>query len=114
MRCAYEEIELMRAGDEPEPRAYPIQIVQFGKDLTLIALTSEVVVDYSLRLKRELGGDSAVWIAGYSNGYFGYIPSKRVLEEGGYEAAPWMPEIEERIVGKVHQMVRVLRQDTGR
>jgi hypothetical protein len=30
-------------------------VIQFGNDLTLIVLAGEVVVDYSLRLKRELG-----------------------------------------------------------
>jgi len=42
-----------------------------------------VVVDYSLRLKRELAGP-AVWVAGYSNEVMAYIPSLRVLREGGY------------------------------
>ena len=64
--------------------SYPIQVVRFGKDLTLVALAGEVVVDYALRFKRELPGP--VWVAGYSNDVFGYVPSRRVLEEGGYEA----------------------------
>ena len=34
--------------------AYPVQVLQFGNDLTLIALAGEVVVDYGLRLKREI------------------------------------------------------------
>ncbi len=86
---------------------YPVQIVQFGQDLALIALGTEVVVDYSLRLKRELGDRGpAIWVAGYSNVYSGYIPSKRVLLEGGYEAQsrPWKPELEEGIVAKVHEL----------
>jgi hypothetical protein len=75
-----------------------------------VALGSEVVVDYSLRLKRELGGDAAVWVAGYSNDYTGYIPSLRVLKEGGYEAqAGWADTVEERIVGKVHELYRRLK-----
>ena len=88
---------------------YPVQVVQFGNDLTLIALASEVVVDYSLRLKLELtrANGPAVWVAGYSNVYAGYIPSRRVLVEGGYEAAsrPWDVSLEERIVSKVHELV---------
>lgn len=86
---------------------YPVQIVQFGQDLSLIALGNEVVVDYSLRLKRELGKSGpSIWVAGYSNVYDGYIPSKRVLLEGGYEAKsrPWKPELEERIIAKVHEL----------
>ncbi len=90
-----------------EPASYPVQVLQFGKDLSLIALANEVVVDYSLRLKSELGDrGSEIWVAGYSNGYDGYIPSKRVLEEGGYEAQsrPWKPSLEERIISKTHSL----------
>lgn len=104
LRCALEHIPLERSGDTPARRDYPIQVVQFGDDLTLVALASEVVVDYSLRLKRELAGEAAIWAAGYSNGYFGYIPSLRVLQEGGYEAHPWLPETEEQIIAKVKQL----------
>ncbi|MEZ6076579.1 MAG: hypothetical protein R3C56_13250 [Pirellulaceae bacterium] len=63
-----------------------------------------------MRLKRELtqSNGPAAWIAGYSNVSAGYIPSKRVLLEGGYEAnsRPWKPTLEERIVGKVHELVK--------
>lgn len=89
--------------------AYPVQVVQFGNDLMLVALGSEVVVDYARRLKFELTTENGptVWIAGYSNVYDGYIPSRRVLLEGGYEAEsrPWKPNLEELIVGKVHELV---------
>lgn len=100
------------SGKEPFP--YPVQLLQFGGDLSLITLGNEVVVDYSLRLKKELGDrGTAIWVAGYSNSYSGYIPSQRVLLEGGYEAVsrPWKPELEERIVAKVHeQFERVMRK----
>jgi hypothetical protein len=97
--------------DEPDrPNfPYPVQVVRFGTDLCIVALGSEVVIDYSLRLKRELDKPDgpAIWVAGYSNVYSGYIPSRRVLLEGGYEAEsrPWKPELEERIVGKVHELL---------
>src|SRR5262249_30357698 len=61
---------------------YTIQVIRLG-DLTLVALAGEVVTDYALRLKRELGGD--VWVAGYSNDLCSYIPSARMYKEGGYE-----------------------------
>ena len=99
------------SSDRPD-FAYPVQVFRFGSDLMLIALGTEVVVDYSLRLKRELSKPDgpAIWVAGYSNVYSGYIPSRRVLLEGGYEARsrPWKPSLEERIVGKVHELVERL------
>lgn len=98
---------------------YPIQVVRFGDDLTFVALSGETCVDYSLRLKREFSGPGALWVAGYSNDILAYIPSKRVLHEGGYEAYralmywsnPLHPDkfadsIEERIIAKVREMLK--------
>ena len=100
----------------------PIQTIQFGDQLTLIALPGETCVDYALRLKAELGKPhlpGRVWVAGYSNDVFAYIPSRRVLLEGGYEAGdsmkyfttvlqhgPFAQNIEERIVNKVHELLK--------
>ena len=109
LRTAYEEVALDYAKPRPA-HAYPVQVIRFGADLTLVALGSEVVVDYSLRLKKELAGAAAVWIAGYSNDYNGYIPSRRVLKEGGYEAkAGWAESVEERVVAKVHELYARLK-----
>jgi neutral ceramidase len=110
IRAAYEEVELEYAKSDRPKHRYPVQVIKLGGDLTMVALGSEVVVDYSLRLKRELAGEAAVWVAGYSNDYTGYIPSLRVLREGGYEAqAGWAESVEERIVGKVHELHRRLK-----
>jgi neutral/alkaline ceramidase-like enzyme len=117
---------LLKEADENgkirETYSYPIQVLQFGSDLTLVALAGETVVDYSLRLKRELA-QMPLWVAGYSNDVFAYIPSQRVLLEGGYEGVGAMrysalpgafqPNVEEKIVGKVHAMVMRLRADAG-
>jgi hypothetical protein len=50
----------------------------------MVFLPGEVVVDYALRLKRELDG-RRLWINAYANDAPCYIPSERVLREGGYE-----------------------------
>jgi hypothetical protein len=42
------------------------------------------MVDYSLRAKREFPAENLV-VAGYCNDVSGYIPSLRILREGGYE-----------------------------
>ena len=109
VRAAYEEIELDYAKSGRAPHDYPVQVIKNGKDLTLITLGSEVVVDYSLRFKREFAGAAGVWVAGYSNDYTGYVPSLRVLKEGGYEAAAgWAESVEDRIADKVHELYRKL------
>jgi hypothetical protein len=94
---------------------YPIQVWQFGKSLKMVILGGELVVDYSLRLK-ALYGWTNTWVAGYSNDVFAYIPSLRVLKEGGYEGGGAMipygqpgafhPAVEETIVDKVEQLVK--------
>ena len=97
---------------------YPIQVIQFGDDLTMIAMAGEVVVDYSLRLKAELPGPP-LWVAGYSNDVFGYLPSVRILKEGGYEGGgamlytqlpgPFAPSVEKCVMDKVHELVKKVR-----
>jgi hypothetical protein len=110
--------ELERNGTLRGTYPYPVQVWQFGPGLTFVALGGEVVVDYSLRLKKELGA-GRTWIAGYTNDVMAYIPSLRVLKEGGYEGggamayyglpAPWGPRVEEMIVAKVHNLVQRVR-----
>ena len=105
VRFALEEVTLDYADAKRASHDYPVQVLKLGSDLTLVALGSETVVDYSLRLKRELAGPAPVWMAGYSNDYCGYIPSLRIQKEGGYEAAAgWAETVEDKIVGKVHEL----------
>jgi len=106
---------LNRRGRLPAGYPCPVQVWRIGNSVTLVPLAGEVVVDYSLRLKRELG-PSRTWVAGYSNDVFAYIPSLRVLNEGGYEGegamiyygqpGPFAYTVEETIVGQVHRLVR--------
>ncbi|HMF12345.1 MAG TPA: hypothetical protein VKE94_08565, partial [Gemmataceae bacterium] len=62
----------------------PIGVWQFGEDLTLVGLSGEVVVDYVALLEKALG-PNRLWPTAYCNDVFGYLPSARVLSEGGYE-----------------------------
>jgi hypothetical protein len=77
------------AGRPPRAVAYPVQAVRWNDDLALLALGGEVVVDYALRLKREFPKENLI-VAGYSNDVMCYIPSLRVLKEGGYESVDSM------------------------
>lgn len=93
---------------------YPVQLWRLGSDLKWVLLGGEVVVDYSLRLKKELGL-SNTWVTAYANDVMAYIPSRRILAEGGYEGSDsmiyyaqpttWAPEVEELIVREVHRQV---------
>ncbi|OWK36302.1 membrane-bound dehydrogenase [Fimbriiglobus ruber] len=90
--------------------SYPVQTWAFGDSLAMVHLAGEVVVDYSRRLKAELDG-RRVWTTAYANAAPCYIPSERVLKEGGYEGggamwaydqpAPFAPGLEDKIVAAV-------------
>lgn len=94
---------------------YPVQLWKVGTDLQWVTLGGEVVVDYSLRLKKELG-PTRTWVAGYTNDVMAYIPSARVLKEGGYEGGGamvyyglptiWGAEVENVLVNGVHQLLK--------
>jgi neutral ceramidase len=93
----------------PTSYPYPISLWQIGADLNLVALGGEVVVDYSLRIKGKM--PKATFVAGYAHDVMAYIPSYRVLKEGGYEGggamvyyglpAIWADQVEENIVDEV-------------
>jgi hypothetical protein len=107
--------ELKETGKIRSTYEYPVQVIKFGSDWTVVTLGGEVVVDYSFRIEKELGGGN-VTVAGYSNDVFGYVPSRRVLEEGGYEAGgamlwgslpgPFASNVEEKIIGKVMELAK--------
>jgi hypothetical protein len=102
-----------RDGELSSTYSYPIQAWRLGDDVSWLFLGGEVVVDYALRLKAELGGKNT-WVASYANDVMGYIPSRRVLVEGGYEGglarfpyglpAIWDPDVEWQIVRAVHRI----------
>lgn len=108
--------KLRTQGDAALRYAYPVQAWALG-NLSWIALGGEVVVDYSFRLRRELGDN--VWVFGYSTDVMAYIPSERVLREGRYEGdtsmvpygqpGPWSPGLEDQIVGKARELVTQTR-----
>jgi len=71
---------------------HPLALWQFGKDLTLVALSGEVVSGYVPLLQRALGA-GRLWIAGYSNEVDGYLPDATMVAEGGYEARGLVADI---------------------
>lgn len=109
--------KIEKDGQLDQTYPYPIQIVGFGDQVRLVVLGGEVVVDYSNRLRREFDRLD-LWVAGYANDVMAYIPSVRVLKEGGYEGASsmvyyglptvWSEQVEEQIVSTVHRLIQQL------
>jgi neutral ceramidase len=106
-----------RDGHLSESYPYPVQSWRLGNGPTWVTLGGEVVVDYALTLKQQWP-DSSLWVAGYANDVMAYIPSLRVLKEGGYEGggsmvyyghpSPWNDEVEARILKEVGRQIREL------
>lgn len=83
---AAKHLAMLERGEKiPPALPYSVQVWHYGKDLLTINLPGEVVVDYSLRFKREFD-PARTWVNSYTNDVPCYIPSQRVWEEGGYEA----------------------------
>jgi hypothetical protein len=108
-RRAKRFLERLEAGEEiPKAVDYPLATWVFDDDLAMVFLAGEVVVDYAVRLKRELDA-TRLWINAYSNEVAGYIVSKRLLAEGGYETesypTPLEPETEDQLVSAVRGLL---------
>lgn len=119
-RWASRHLKALQAGQAFEKTyPYPVQAWLLGGKQLWISLGGEVVVDYSLALKKALGNE--IWVTGYANDVMAYIPSLRVLDEGGYEgntsmivygmpAARWAPDIEELVTSAALKLAKKVRE----
>lgn len=103
---------------------YPVQMWRLG-DQTIVALGGEIVIDYTVFIKQLLGRET--FVMGYSNDLMSYIPSLRVLKEGGYEGrdaqvyylmpSAYAEDVEDRIMAAVRDLagkVGVPMKNTGK
>jgi neutral ceramidase len=97
----------------------PVQVARFGQELLLVALSGEPVVDWAMKFKNFLDVKARrIWVAGYCNDMYGYVPTRRIQREGGYEGgranlwswipAPFNEELEDRISAAVGRLVRAV------
>ncbi len=119
-RWAARLLQKLDTGDKFESAyPYPVHAWQLGKEMLIIGMGAETVVDYALRFKREFG--EGTWVCGYADDMISYIPSRRVWEEGGYEggynlyeygrpAFRWSGDIEDRIAASIHKLVKQVRE----
>lgn len=114
-RAAHLNEVYKRDGRLPATYPVPIQSWRIGDNLTMVFLGGEVVVDYTLRLRRELN-DPELWVTAYANDVMGYVCSERMRIEGGYEydssavyynlPGPWAGGTEDFLIDRVTTMVR--------
>jgi hypothetical protein len=95
----------------------PMQVIRFGQQLLMIVMSGEPVVDWASRFKRDFVSVAPfVWVAGYCNDMYGYVPTRRIQAEGGYEGgranlwswvpSPWTQEVEDVIAQAVARLVQ--------
>lgn len=112
-------LKLLNAGKPlPASLKLPLSAIRIGDDLTFVAMGGEVVVDYDRRFKRLFAADHP-WLIGYAYEVPCYIPSVRILKEGGYEAqssliyygfyGPFRARIEDILVRKMTELVERTR-----
>jgi len=118
-RWAARMMQKLDAGEKFSPAyPYPLHAWQLGREMLMIGMGAETVVDYALRFKKEFG--EGAWVCGYADDMISYIPSRRVWEEGGYEggsnlyeygrpALRWAGDLEDRISTAVHRLVKQVR-----
>ena len=92
---------------------YPVEVWKLG-DQPMIILGGEVVVGYAIELKHIFGQN--VFVLGYSNDVMSYIPTAKILQEGGYEGATsqmvyglpgtWRSDIETTILQQVLEVAK--------
>lgn len=114
--------QLDRDGKLPSAVPYPIAAWRFADDLAIVFLPGEVTVDYAVRLKREMDW-TRLWINGWSNDVPGYIPSRRILAEGGYEPdfsqiyygwpSRYNPAVEDLLISTVESLLGDTYQRTA-
>jgi hypothetical protein len=105
---------LARGESLPATVSYPVQSWVFGEELALVFLGGEVVVDYALQLRQQFDA-RRLWLNAYANDVCCYIPSRRILQEGGYEAEDSMwyydqpnklsPETEDLVLEAVGELL---------
>jgi putative membrane-bound dehydrogenase-like protein len=106
---------LARKEKLPTEIPYSVQTWSFGTDMAMVFLPGEVVVDYALRLKKELHSQR-LWVNAYANHVPCYIPSERILKEGGYEgggamtyynlSSPLSTGLEDKIIGECMRQLK--------
>lgn len=72
-----------RCDSLPDRLPLDMTLLRLSDGLALLSMNAEVVVEYGLFLKQSCNG--RVLPLPYTNGMFGYLPTRRQLSEGGYE-----------------------------
>lgn len=101
-------LRLAELTDGNDTISLPVQLVRIG-DVALVSMPVELFAEIGAAI-RERSPFSSTFVSGYSNGVFGYFPTKQAFHEGGYEVetSPFTAEAEERLVEGVVSLLHTL------
>jgi len=108
------------SGDGERPLELGVTLVEIAPGRRLLAMEGEVCFDLAEKIRQGLGAPE-LQVLGYTNDVSAYIPSERILREGGYEGqdsqiffgqpARFAAGIEERVIAGVRELDRKLERD---
>ncbi len=108
--AAARTIDEIRKGTAKESAQVYISVWYLDEETRLIAIEGEVSTEYAMNLKRIYGNKGKTIVLGYTNGVLFYIPTAKMIKEGGYETdsqylfglrGPFVPEIEDLLLGRI-------------
>jgi neutral ceramidase len=109
-----ERMSRIGAPNLPADTPFQIQVLGLVPTAAWVFLAGEMVVDYARLLGRD--SDPIAIPAGYANGSVGYVPSRRIYPEEGYEVtgshhyygqpAPFAPEVEAIVIAAAERLIR--------
>lgn len=85
-------VEFAAFGEENPTLDVEVQGIRVGEGV-VVSVPGELFVEFGLDVREAV--DAPVLVAGYTNGYLGYLPTNRAYENGGYETtAGWVNRLD--------------------
>ena len=94
----------------PEPaNSFELQVLRISPQCVIATLPGEFFVETGRAVRRAIGLPH-VLVAGYANGYVGYVPTADQFAEGGYEVgcAQFEPDTAEKVTKALAEGARSL------
>jgi len=120
--AAVRTMEAIENGTIKDRLPHCICVWELGDSTRIVAMEGEVSTEYSLLIKRLFRTDTTL-VLGYTNGVYCYVPTRKMIGEGGYESecnfffnlrGPFVPEIEDIIVGQIVRAAMSLNEDEAK
>ena len=82
---------------------FPVSFLRINHDILIWSAPCEMFAEYSIKVREESPFPYTFYF-GYTNGSFGYLPTREAFAEGGYEpdkASPFTPQVEDDLLDGV-------------